>query len=185
MKQKHPAPARPRGRPPKFGRPSQLVTLTLPDDVLAWLKTLHADPAWAIVKLHEKADRRARKPIELAELVQLPQGRALILVNTETLKQLPGVAIIPMSDGRGILALEVGKGVADLELAVIDSLEAKGAAGAEREALQALRDRLREWRQQGLRFETRTIVVANRPSGGAASHLAPAQTVQGRPRDVA
>ena len=30
-----------RGRPPKYGRPAQLVTLTLPNDVLDWLKTLH------------------------------------------------------------------------------------------------------------------------------------------------
>ncbi|MGE0461086.1 MAG: hypothetical protein AB7Q16_06930 [Vicinamibacterales bacterium] len=179
-------PARPRGRPPKFDRPSQLVTFTLPDDVLAWLKSLHADPAWAIVKLHEKADRRARKPVELAELVQLPQGRALIMVNTEALKHLAGVSVIPMSDGRGILALEVGKGVADLELAVIDRLEAKGVGRAQREALQALRERLREWRQQGVRFEARTIIVANRPSTSGATRLAPAQAVgRGGPRDVA
>lgn len=181
-----PRPARPRGRPPKFDRPSQLVTFTLPDDVLAWLKSLHVDPAWAIVKLHEKANRRARKPVELAELVQLPQGRALILVNTEALKELPGVAIIPLSDGRGFLALDAGKGVADLELAVIDSLEAKGMGRAQREALQALRERLREWRRQGVRFEARTIIMANRPSTTGGTQLAPAQAVaRGKPRDVA
>jgi hypothetical protein len=69
-----------RGRPPKYGRPAQLVALTLPDDVLTWLKTIHPDPAWAIVKLHEQASRR-RRPIALAELVQLPERRALVLVN--------------------------------------------------------------------------------------------------------
>jgi hypothetical protein len=186
VKENQPATTRPRGRPPKFGRPSQLVTLTLPDDVLAWLKTLHADPAWAIVKLHEKADRRQRKPIALAELVQLPQRRALILVNAEALKQLPGVAIIPLSDGRGFLALDAGKGVADLELAVIDRLDTRGVQKAEREALQALRERLREWRQQGVRFEARTIIVANRaPQGEAALPPAPPKAVRGRPRDVA
>jgi hypothetical protein len=150
-----------RGRPPKYGRPAQLVTLTLPNDVLTWLKTLHPDPAWAIVRLHEQANRR-RRPIELAELVRLPEGRALILVNAEVLSHIPGVAIIPMSDGRGLLALDAGRGVADLELAVIDRLEAPRLNSPERHALVALRDKLREWRQQGVGFESRAIIVATR-----------------------
>jgi hypothetical protein len=150
-----------RGRPPKYGRPAQLVTLTLPDDVLTWLKTLHPDPAWAIVKLAEQAKRR-HKPVPLAELMQLPHHRALILVNAEVLKQLPGVAIIPLQDGRGLLALEPNKGVADLELAVIDRLDAIGVKKSEREALDALRARLREWRREGVRFESRAIIVAER-----------------------
>ncbi|MCC7126996.1 MAG: hypothetical protein IT178_19275 [Acidobacteria bacterium] len=157
-------PAR-RGRPPKYGRPAQLLTLTLPDDVVAWLKTLHTDPAWAIVKLAERASRRARKPAPLAELVPLPERRALIMVNAEALRQLPGVAVIPLADGRGFLALEPGKGVADLELAVIDRLDAPGVPAGERQVVQALRDRLREWRQQGVRFESRAIIVASRGPG--------------------
>jgi hypothetical protein len=150
-----------RGRPPKYGRPAQLVTLTLPNDVLDWLKTLHADPAWAIVKLHEQTNRR-RRPVELAELVRLPEGRALILVNAQALSHIPGVAVIPMSDGRGLLALESGRGVADLELAVIDRLETPRLQATERQALTALRDKPREWRQQGVGFESRSIIVATR-----------------------
>lgn len=165
-----------RGRPPKYGRPAQLVTLTLPDDVLAWLGSLHPDPAWAIVKLHEQASRRARKPIALAELVQLPQQRALIMVNAEVLSHLPSVNIIPLSDGRGLLALEPGRGVADLEIAVIDRLDAPRVPPGEREALVALREKLREWRQQGVRFESRAIIVANRGTQ-------PRPTNQGNLRD--
>ena len=48
-----------RGRPLKFGRPTQLLTLSLPADVVGWLKHLDPDPAWAIVSLFEKAQRRA------------------------------------------------------------------------------------------------------------------------------
>lgn len=151
-----------RGRPPKYGRPAQLVTLTLPDDVLVWLESLHPDPAWAIVKLHEQASRRSRKPIALAELVQLPHRRALIMVNAEVLSHLPNVSIIPLADGRGLLALEPGRGVADLEIAVIDRLETPRLPAPEREALAALREKLREWRQQGVRFESRAIIIANR-----------------------
>jgi hypothetical protein len=155
-----PARAR-RGRPPKYGRPAQLVTFTLPDDVLAWLKTLHADPAWAIVKLHDQACR-VRKPVALAELMQLPERRALIMVNAGVLSHIPGVNIIPLSDGRGLLALQPGRGVADLEIAVIDRLDAPRVPPREREGLTALRDKLREWRLQGVQFESRAIVVATR-----------------------
>jgi hypothetical protein len=157
-----------RGRPPKYGRPAQLVTFTLPDDVVAWLKTLHSDPAWAIVKLHEQ-DARRRRPIALAELVPLPERRALIMVNARALSHLPGVSIIPLSDGRGFLALEPGRGVADLEIAVIDRLDTPRLPLREREALLALRDKLREWRQQGVHFESRAIVVATRAPERRAS----------------
>jgi hypothetical protein len=175
-----------RGRPPKYGRPAQLVALTLPDDVLTWLKTIHPDPAWAIVKLHEQASRR-RRPIALAELVQLPEQRALVLVNAEALSHIPGVAVIPMADGRGLLALEAGRGAADLEIAVIDRLEAPRVPPGEREALVTLRDKLREWRQQGIGFESRTIIVATRgpvQSVAASARLAGASRRHGS-RDVA
>jgi hypothetical protein len=139
-----------------------MITMTLPDDVIDFLKTVHTDPAWAVVKLAEQARRRVPKPVALAELVQLPQRRALIMVNADVLRHLPGVAIIPLSDGRGILALDAGMGVADLEIAVIDRLDAGGVPTSERQALDALRTRLREWRQDGVQFEARAIIVARR-----------------------
>ena len=40
---------RTRGRPPKFGRPSQFVALTLPEEVVAGLRRIDADVAWAVV----------------------------------------------------------------------------------------------------------------------------------------
>jgi hypothetical protein len=49
-----PSPPRTPGRPPKYGRPARLVPLTLPEDVLKWLGTIHPDPAWAIVNLYER-----------------------------------------------------------------------------------------------------------------------------------
>ncbi len=50
-----------RGRPLKFGRPTRLVTLSLPDDVVAWLRTIDKDPAWSVVKLFERDTIKARK----------------------------------------------------------------------------------------------------------------------------
>jgi len=154
-----------RGRPLKFGRPTRLVTLSLPDDVVAWLRTIDKDPAWSVVKLFERDTIKARKARadRLAELVQIPGRRALILVRPEPFQNLKGISIIPLADGRGFLALEPGKGVADLELGVIDRLESKSLSTAEREALEFLRGQLREWRDNGTEFESRSIVIARRP----------------------
>ena len=80
-----------RGRPLKFGRPTQLLTISLPADVVAWLKHLDPDPAWAIVSLFEKAQRRAATgPLRVADLVQLPGKRALILVKPDVFAGLNG-----------------------------------------------------------------------------------------------
>jgi len=161
-----------RGRPLKFGRRAQLVTLTLPDDVVDWLATLDADLGWAVVKLHERSQKTEQKrQNHLADLVQLPGRRALILVKPESFQNLKGISIIPLADGRGFLALDTGKGVADLELAVIDRLDATGLAAAERADLQFLRQQLRQWREEGTEFESRSIIVAKRdasPSRGRA-----------------
>ncbi len=152
-----------RGRPPKFGRPARLITLTLPDDVVAWLASVDRDLGWAVVKLHERSSRaRQGRPVQVADLVQLPGQRALILVQPEPFKNLNGVSVIPLADGRGLLALDAGRGVSDLELAVIDRLDAKTLSTEEREALSHLRLLLRQWRQEGVRFESRSIIVAHR-----------------------
>ena len=163
-----------RGRPPKFGRPAQLVTLTLPEDVISWLSTIDPDLGWAIVKLHERSIKGRRgRPEQVADLVQLPGQRALILVQPEPFKNLAGVSIIPLADGRGFLALDAGRGVSDLELSVIDRLESPSLESAERDALTHLRALLRQWRQEGVRFESRSIIVALRKRPFDAQPLAP------------
>jgi hypothetical protein len=172
-----------RGRPPKFGRPAQLVTLTLPEDVVTWLSTIDHDLGWAVVKLHERTikGRRAR-PAQVADLVQLPGQRSLILVQPEPFKNLAGVSIIPLADGRGFLALEPGRGVSDLELAVIDRLEVPTLEAGERDALTHMRALLRQWRQDGVRFESRSIIVAHRR--GAFDEVRPLAPVRSTRRSA-
>jgi hypothetical protein len=157
-----------RGRPLKFGRPTQLLTVSLPADVVAWLKRVDPDPAWAIVSLFEKATRDAAKrgQQQTAELVQLPGKRALILVRPDAFVGVSGVSVVPLSDGRGFLALESGRGIADLEVAVVDKLDAAALAATQRLALTEVRRLLRDWRQQGLQFVSRSILVVEQQSVG-------------------
>ena len=159
-------PIRKRGRPQKFGRAAQLISLTLPQDVIDWLMSIDDDLGWAVVKIHERATKKTRDSGgDVAQLVRFPGDRALILVRAELFKDMPGASLIPLADGRAFLALEHGKGVADLELLVIDRIDDKRVMDNEREALETLRQLLKKWRQEGVRFESRSIVVAHHRRG--------------------
>jgi hypothetical protein len=158
-------PNRKRGRPQKFGRAAQLISLTLPRDVIDWLEAIDDDMGWAIVKMHDRATRTRKPDFDVAQLVRFPGDRALIQVRAELFSDMPGVSLIPLSDGRAFLALESGTGVADLELVVLDRLEGKRVPVAERTALLRLRQLLKQWRQEGIHFETRTIIVARGKKG--------------------
>ena len=156
-----------RGRPPKFGRPSHVVALTLPNDALDALNRVDADTGWAIVKLLERelssTSSRPKQPD--VELVTIAARRSLIVVNRAVFTRLPGVSIIPLTDTRAFLALDVGRGISDLELAVLDQLADRELAARERKALLSLRRQLTEWRHdQGLAFHTRSIIVVEETS---------------------
>jgi hypothetical protein len=156
---------RKRGRPPKFGRKAQLISVTLPRDVVDWLETIDDDLGWALVKLHERATKTRSAPTAVAQLVRFPGDRALIIVRSDLIHEFPGVSLIPLSDGRAFLALETGKGVADLELSVLDRLEDQRIDAIERGALMELRQLLRQWRREGIRFASQSVIVAHGKRG--------------------
>ena len=159
----HVAQQRRRGRPSKFGRPSQLVALTLPVDVVRGLRGIDRDLAHAIVRVFEgtanSADETSEYQQPAAELLKIADRRSLIVVNSVLIRRLPGVAIVPLDGTRAFLALEPGHGVSDLELAVIDRLDEADEA-RERQALEELRRQLKTWRRDpALRFHGRAIIV--------------------------
>ena len=154
-----------RGRPQKFGRPARLVAVTLPNDVVAWLESLDADVARAIVRLHDETlDRKPLRPgptPPAAELVDVGEGRALIVVTPSLVRGLAGVAAIPFGKGRAFLALEPTWTMADLELSVMDALERGAMDAGNRDALAEFREQLRGWRtDQSIALEPRAIIVA-------------------------
>jgi hypothetical protein len=153
-----------RGRPQKYGRPAKIVALTLPAEVVELLQQINSDLGWAVVSLVEKSVRahRARPATEDAHLVEIGEGQSLIAVDPARVQGLPGVHVIPLSATQAFLALEPGRGMADLELAVIDRVE-RLAPGPERKTWERLRDRLRRWRRdRDLQFENRSIILVRR-----------------------
>jgi hypothetical protein len=147
------------------------VVLTLPENVLSTLRSVHQDLAWAIVSLvtHRTAGQPRAAPAPPARLVDVSGRKALIVINPRLLRRIDGVSVIPLADGHGLISLDSGKGAADLELAVLDRLEQIGRDSVEYRELQWLRTMLRRWRSgRGLRFRTRSIIVVEREPAGAS-----------------
>lgn len=163
---KHAVRATRRGRPPKFGRPGQVVAVTLPPQVVRGLRRINPDLAWAIVRLFERKGRIAvRAPAKRpdSELVSVANGRSLIVVNRAVLKQLPGVNVIPLDDDRAFLAFDRDASIADLELAIIERLQNRSVNGRERKALSELRAHVHRWRHDPkLHCEMRSIIVVEK-----------------------
>ena len=155
-----------RGRPPKFGRPSRLVALTLPEDVLSSLRQVDPDPARAVVKLVETSAEKTNsqddsKPV--AELVTVGSRRSLIVVDRRAFEKLPGVSLIPISQDRAFLAFEIGQDTGVLELELIDRIDDPEVGPAETQALQELRKCLQKWRRDPeLRFLLRSIIIVEK-----------------------
>jgi hypothetical protein len=156
-----------RGRPQKYGEPSQILAVTLPTETIRALSRLDADLGWAIVRLVEKTGRASRpesRPAPDAELVEVGRGQYLIVVNAAAFHALPGVQMIPLSEARAFLALAPGQGMADLELAVIDRLAYPATPERERRALDRLLLQLRKWRRdRHLIFHARSIIIVSGP----------------------
>jgi hypothetical protein len=166
VRTKHTSNTARRGRPHKFGRPAHVVTLTLPEDVLDALRSVHRDPGWAIVQLvapmlgNGVRSERPRIPKPAAELVRLSGRRSLIVVQPEVFAGLPGVSTIKLSDGGAFLAFDRNAGLAELELALMDRLDNEPSKGARRAQLAQARDIVRAWRQNAaLVFRTKSIIV--------------------------
>lgn len=157
----------PRGRPLKYGRPSRAVAITLPQDTVDELRRIHTDIGHAIVTLvntfGDTQELAGTRPIVGFEKVG--RRRSLIVVDREALKGIPGCELIPVGEDRAFLALEDGRGLPDLELAILDRLADPSVAGRQRDGLEALRRALRECRRApDLEVESRSIFVVEKSS---------------------
>ena len=149
-----------RGRPRKFGRHAKPVTLTLPDDVIAHLRAIDPDLGRAIVGLVErirKPETRPRAAVEVAS----HGNRSVILVRpVAALKRLNGVQLVPVADGRALIALRQPHSISELELHLLDALEKSSLAESDREVFEQLSLVLRSARlNHELTVAERSIIV--------------------------
>jgi hypothetical protein len=148
------------GRPPKYGRPSRVVTVTLPDDVVDGLGAINADLGRAIVTLAERRRRTRTRPVGPAELAAYGNHAVIIVNPAKALKRLPGVQLIPVGNGRALISLARPHSISELELAVRDAIEQGAVSVLERRTLEAIAVILRRARRSpGITLEERTIIV--------------------------
>jgi hypothetical protein len=151
-----------RGRPPKYGRPARAITLTLPEDTLSRLGAVDADLGRAIVRIVERRTR-SRVPVPAirpAELVSYGNNAVIVVMPVKALRRLPGVQLVPIENGRCLIALESSHSIPQLELDIRDALERVGLTGIGRTTLEAVAEILRGARaSRDTRPEERTIIV--------------------------
>jgi hypothetical protein len=148
------------GRPSKYGRPARAVTVTLPEDILGRLSTIHTDVGLAIVNLVEKNRANRLAPIAPAEITSYGKHAVIAVTPTKALRRLKGVQLIPIGNGRALIALDPAHTVSALELQLRDALENGEAEGQEWDILEGIKNILQRARSaRGRRLETRTIIV--------------------------
>jgi len=148
------------GRPPKFGRPSRAVTMTLPEDVLQRLAALDSDLGRAIVTLVERNGAPRVRAVAPAELSSYGNHAVIIVTPVKALKRIAGVELVPIGNGRALISLTAPHSVPRLELAVRDALERGDVTDLERQTLQAIAGILRHTRStRGIAVAERTIIV--------------------------
>lgn len=149
-----------RGRPRKYGRPSRAVTVTLPEDTLARLATVHADVGSAIVNLVERRTPQRVAPLRPAQLVRYGNHAVILVTPSQALRRLRGVELVPVGDGRALISLTTSSSILSLELQMRDVLERMEPSNPDREGLESVADILRRGRGDvGFTSEPRTIIV--------------------------
>lgn len=144
----------------KYGRASRAVSVTLPEDVIARLSAIDADLGRAIVALAERHGKPRARPLRHAEIAAYGNHAVIVVNPAKELKRLPGVQLVPVGDGRALIALEPPHSVPQLELDLRDVLERGDVIGLERKTLEAIADILRQSRQSTrVSLEERTIIV--------------------------
>ena len=146
-----------RGRPKKFTRPARTLSVTLPEDVCDALTTLDRDISRAIVRIvMAHGDERTAPNLEVATF----GSRAVIVVTpTRALSGMKGVELVPLADGRALIAIDDTMSEPQFELAVRDALDGSQLETDDRALLEQLATVLRDARSDGGLFLRRIIVL--------------------------
>lgn len=147
------------GRPPKFGRRARPVTITLPEDLIERLRARHVDLGRAIVEAFE-AEVGLDGPVQLAEF---GRGALILVPPASALKRVAGVDLIPLSNGRALIALDQPMSSSDLELTLTDALREDTFPAGDRRVVEHVVGILRDARTStSARLRQRTIIIVER-----------------------
>ena len=154
------------------------MSLTLPTLVLDALLQLDRDLGRAVVRLVHRS--LAVGPHPAAELVSFGSRAVIVVTPTKSLEQRTGVLLVPLSDGRALIAFDDSMTTSRLELMVQDALEEDDLPQEDAEVFRGIRTILRDARRTaGVALRLQNIMVLefagrarNEQPGPAASGLA-------------
>jgi hypothetical protein len=171
-----------RGRPRKFSGPSRAVTLTLPEEVIAALEGVDHDLSRAVVRVAQP--EVARRPHPPAELVSFGRRAVVVVHPTRTLEKRTGVLLIPLTDGRALIAFDETMTPARFELKIEDALDDHALLEQDARVFEGIRDLLRDARRSNrVALKQRTILVlefAGRPAKNGRSESVSARPTKRR-----
>ena len=128
--------------------------------MLADLEAIDTDLGRAIVRVAEQPGRPHVRPVRPAELATYGNHAVIIVNPAKALKQLAGVQLVPVGNGRALISLEHPHSISELELAARDAIEHADISERERQTLEAIATILqRARRSRGVSLKERTIIV--------------------------
>lgn len=149
-----------RGRPRKFVRPSRAVTVTLPDDVIAALHSVNPDLSLAVAAVVPVG---AGEPSPIAELVSGDGQTVIVVPPNRALQERAGVELIPLPDGRALIAFDKTTSASHIELRLADAMADPSLSGEDRAIFEELAEILRRARRDSeSALEQRNILVLHR-----------------------
>ena len=158
MSETAPPLARRRGRPRKFASPSRHVTLTLPEHVIEALTRIDADLSRAIVRVAERPGPAPARPV--AELARFGRRAVIVVDRSRTLERRAGVDLVPLPEGRALIAFDRVRTTADVELTIADALDDPGLGPQDRAIFEAINNILKDARRSdAIVVRQRNIIV--------------------------
>jgi hypothetical protein len=149
-----------RGRPRKFGRHAKPVTLTLPDDVIEQLRAIDTDLGRAIVGLVERSRKMGPRPAGAVQVASYGNRSVILVRPVSALRKLNGVQLVPIADGRALIALRHPHSIPELELHLLDALGKSSLTETDRKVIEQLSAVLRNARlNHDLTVAERSIIV--------------------------
>ena len=134
--------------------------MTLPDDVIERLGAIDADLGRAVVGLVERTPKTVRRARPSAEVASHGNRSVILVTPVRALRRLPGVQLVPVADGRVLIALTPPHGIPELELHLLDAMDNAAVSAREREVLERVAEILRNARlTHGLTVAERSIIV--------------------------
>jgi hypothetical protein len=141
--------------------------LTLPEDIIEALRSIDDDLSRAVTRVVQPLVSAAPSPI--AEVVSYGRRAVIVVPWSRELRDRTGLELVPLPDGRALIALGDHLTASELELKLGDAIADPALTGEERGVFEALAEILTNARRGDESVLLRNIIVLQLASGNSPS----------------